>query len=244
MSYQEIEHLCDVLDNDHIKHKVLAGLTRLLEKLEEQVAVTTDHLNFEDDVDRSAEPMIDGLPESLVNAYNEAKHQLYQVRTILFALALPANHIGNLSYHLWNAFFTIGLLLRDYSIRQDSECAPYKERAGTSAPQADVGSLSPTLSETNSSGVKEKLNTAPQSDHSPISESPVSPYVEFMVNLALELGVTTFKMKKEEVRDRIKQRWDADTLGDPSAHLVDVMATLMRPPEAQKGGAKPQALNP
>jgi hypothetical protein len=65
-----------------------------------------------------------------------------------------------------------------------------------------------------------------------------------MVNLAPELGVTATKMKKDEVRDHIRQRWDADTLGNPSAHLLNVMATLMRSPEAQKGGAKPQALNP
>jgi len=64
-----------------------------------------------------------------------------------------------------------------------------------------------------------------------------------MNKLDAELGAKAGKMKKVEVKLHIKQRWDADVLGDPSAHLLDVMATLMRPPQSQKGGAKPQALN-
>ena len=61
-----------------------------------------------------------------------------------------------------------------------------------------------------------------------------------MNKLDAELGAKTAKMKKHEVKLHIEQRWDADALGEPSAHKVEMMATLIRRPEAQKGRAKPE----
>jgi hypothetical protein len=61
-----------------------------------------------------------------------------------------------------------------------------------------------------------------------------------MNKLDAELGARAAKMKKHEVKLHIVERWDAGALGEPSVHKVEMMATMMRPPEAQKGRAKPE----
>jgi hypothetical protein len=169
----------------------------------------------------------------------EAKQQLYEILSILSALALPANHIGDPYSHVLDALYTIDNVLWGFRRRRDMGIAEREEgtASGTSTPQADGSSLYPKPSASNSGVPQEQPDPAPRSDHSPDLESSLPPYLGFMVNIVPELGVTT-TMKKDELKDLIKQRWDVETLGDPSAHLVDVIATLMRPPEAQKGRAK------
>jgi len=67
-------------------------------------------------------------------------------------------------------------------------------------------------------------------------------YLDFLMNVIDDFDAEAIaNMKKDELKLEIRNRWDSDNLGGPlSAHLLDVMATLLRPPEAQRGGAKRQ----
>jgi len=223
MSEEEIQHLYEILDKKQFNDAVFEGLRRLLIALEERV-------NMYDDINVGHD------------MFWEAKKQYYEVRSILSALALPANHQGDPYYDVSRAFYMIDDVLQGFWQRRDDRIAAYKREtaAETSSPQAESGCISPTPSKISSSEAQEEPNTAPQDDHSPVPEPPLPPYVEFLVKLATEFGATATKMKKDVVRDRIEERWDTGALGERSAHKLEMMATLMRPPEAQKGRAKPK----
>jgi hypothetical protein len=229
MSVNQIKHLYAILDHkqveEQVEEQVFEGLRRLLDVLKEPI--TSNRLSYYEETSF------------------EASQNLTEVRSILSVLALPANYRGRLSDHLSDAYSVIRNLMVDFSFRRDCEIAAAKERAesGTSTQQAECGSFSPTLSDASSTDAKEKPNTAPQDDSSSIPEPPLPPYLGFMVKLATELDAKGTQMKKEEVRDRIEERWDTDALGERSAHKLEMMATLMRPPEAQKGRAR-KAVNP
>jgi hypothetical protein len=224
MSSEQMQHLYELLDHTQVEEQVLDGLRRLLHLLRQQVYSYSWYSRY--------------YP---ANVLWEAKQQLHEVRAILSALALPAHYQGSPYRHVSDAFHAVDRLLQGFTFRQQSAIAGYiKSASGTSTQQAKGASFSAKPSDTSSSDALEKPTTASQADRSPIPGFPRSPYLKFMNQLDAELGAKAAKMKKDEVRDYIKQRWDADTLGDPSARLLDVMATLMRPPEAQKGGAKPK----
>jgi len=161
----------------------------------------------------------------------ELKQQLFAVHSILAALAIPVNYHGLAVFPVTHAFYTINEVLR-------AHCHAASE---TSSARTESGSVSPTPSETDSSAALERQNTISRDGQSPAPDFPQSPFLKFMNKLDTELGAKAAKMKKHLVKLYIEQRWDADALGEPSAHKVEMMATLMRPPEAQKGRAKPES---
>ena len=253
MSSEQIQHLYELVDPDEIRDQMFERICRLEDALNEQLHRAKRDLdsNKEQYIGRlrkekidlfGSETTIGSILDTFDDRVEKIKGQLHVVRSILLSLALPTGSEASADSYVDYAFEVIDDLLEENSLRCKSRRAAYKSRRGEKPKQEAHGSAVSQMSQTGSSNARKKQKTAPQDDQS--RESPLPPYIQFMVNLAPELGKTAPKMKKDEVRDHIKQRWDADTLGDPSAHLVDVMATLMRPPEAQKGGAKPQALNP
>ena len=220
--------LYEILDKKLVEEQILEGVRRLLDLLREEVSMCEDIL----------EPRNELL--------GELKEQLLAVHSVLSALAIPANYQGFSVLMVTDAFHVIDEVLRAYWQHQEWVAEYRKKKAAaseTSSAQTESGSVSLTPSETDSSAALERQSTRSRDDHSPAPDSPQSPFLKFMNKLDAELGAKAGKMKKVEVKLHIKQRWDADVLGDPSAHLLDVMATLMRPPQSQKGGAKPQALN-
>jgi hypothetical protein len=237
---EEFNHIYELLD----KELMLNGLRRLLIALEDQVSLAKYAVDSGETYTRRPSDgrlLVFGSDSATrMKTLDEYRQQLHEVCSMLAALALPRN-CDDLDFHVVDAFYAIYKLLQGSWLSRENRVETAATRTATQ--QAEDRVLSQRSSGTRDDA-HERTNKAPQSEHSLIPESPLPPYVEFMVNLAPELGVTATKMKKDEVRDHIKQRWDADTLGNPSAHLLDVMATLMRPPEAQKGGAKPQAPNP
>jgi hypothetical protein len=55
-------------------------------------------------------------------------------------------------------------------------------------------------------------------------------------------GKRLAEWKKGDVEAEIIARWRAE-LGQPSQNIVGIMATLLRPPEAQRGGAQRRRSN-
>jgi hypothetical protein len=210
----QIQHL-----NDHLneKHKVLS---RLLDVIEKDKAKYPSYYY--------SDPFLD------------LRHDLHDVHSIPAALGVPANPPIVPYFHVSIAFDVIRSVLHDFWFRRKSGFAAARISALSrrSTQQAEGRSLTTVPNYTSSSDAKEKPNTAPQHDSSSIPEPLLPPYLGFMVKLATELGATGTKMKKVEVRDRIDERWDTGVLGERSAHKLEMMATLMRPPEAQKGRAK------
>jgi hypothetical protein len=236
---EEIKHLYELID----KELVLEGLRRLLYAIDEQITLAENAIDLEESSTirpSNGKLLIFGTDwTARYNTLYESRQLLDEACSILAALALPRNY-DDLDSHVRNAFFAIDMLLRGSRHLPYDRIAVNKiDTPASGTPrEAEDNSVSQTSSGTCANDTQQGTNKAPQSDRSP--ESPLPPYVEFLVNLTPELGKTAPKMKKDEVRDDIKQRWDSDALGDPSAHLLDLMATLLRPPEAQKGGAKPK----
>lgn len=80
-------------------------------------------------------------------------------------------------------------------------------------------------------------------DDGPTAETAASkfagpPYIRFLNYVAGLLGATADTLKKEELEAKIEAHWPKE-LPVPSQKLIGVMATLLRSPEAQRGGAKP-----
>jgi hypothetical protein len=243
---EEIHHLYELLDTEQFMEILLEGLRRLLIALEEQVKLADYALvSDEASVLRPSNGRLLILGNDLITRADKAiefSRQFHEVRSILAALALPPNYKGELEFHVPDAFYAIENTVQGFRFRETWTAEEKEKRAasGTASRQADDDSLSQTRSDAGSSDASEKPNTAPQDDYTPAPEPSLPPFVEFMVKLATELGITATEMKKEEVRDRIEERWDTDALGEPSAHKLEMMATLMRPPEAQRGRAKPK----
>ena len=63
------------------------------------------------------------------------------------------------------------------------------------------------------------------------------PYVRFLVEMS-DCILGAEERKKEDIESEIRARWP-DELRPASQALVGYMATMLRPPEAQRGGAKP-----
>jgi hypothetical protein len=66
------------------------------------------------------------------------------------------------------------------------------------------------------------------------------PYIRFLIRIYRELGEEVVNgSKKEELGDMVRARWPAE-LGEPSTNKISAMATFLRMPEAQRGGARRQ----
>jgi len=72
------------------------------------------------------------------------------------------------------------------------------------------------------------------------SMPPVSAFLRFGVELTEQIGLENIKaMKKPDLEEVIRMRWDVSALGPISENAVKQMAGMVRPPEARIGGAKP-----
>jgi hypothetical protein len=71
-------------------------------------------------------------------------------------------------------------------------------------------------------------------------ELPLPIYLQFLIELVPQLGGRDriAAAKKEDTEGEIRARWRPE-LPSPSQNLLGAMATILRPPEAQRGGAKP-----
>lgn len=67
----------------------------------------------------------------------------------------------------------------------------------------------------------------------------MSPHLRFMNAFSAIYGSKLAEWKKEVIEAEIRARWPPE-LGEPSQNVVGAMATLLRPPEAKRGGAKRQ----
>jgi hypothetical protein len=78
------------------------------------------------------------------------------------------------------------------------------------------------------------------SDRSPCDADALPVYLQFLVEIVPLLGgrVRIAGLKKEEVEAEIRAQWRPE-LRLPSQNKVRMMAMILRPPEAQDGGAKP-----
>ena len=65
-------------------------------------------------------------------------------------------------------------------------------------------------------------------------------YLVFLERVATDLGDRRPTLSVKEIQDAISRRWDPATLGELSAKKLDVAATFLRPPEAQKRKGKPE----
>jgi hypothetical protein len=66
------------------------------------------------------------------------------------------------------------------------------------------------------------------------------PYIRFLIRIYRELGEEAVnRSKKEELEDIIRARWPVE-IGEPSTNKISAMATFLRMPEAQRGGARRQ----
>lgn len=75
---------------------------------------------------------------------------------------------------------------------------------------------------------------------SPCDANLLPAYLQFLVELVPLLGgrENIVACKKADIQVEIEARWRPE-LGQRSQNLVGAMATILRPPEAQRGGAKP-----
>jgi len=249
MSYEQIQHLYEFVDTDKVRYRVFERICRLEDALNEQLYWGEQSRDSNEYKERSHDEQIEllGTVGKILrlreNRVKEFKWMLHVVRSILFSLALPTGDEASPEFHLDHALEVIQDLLEENSLRRKNWMAEYAEettKRGTSIQQARRGAVSQTPSQTGSGDAPEKQNITPRDDHLPIPEYPQSPYLKFMNKLDAELGAKTAKMKKDEVKHHIEQCWDTDTLGERSAHKVEMMATMLRPPEAQKGRAKPR----
>jgi len=61
-----------------------------------------------------------------------------------------------------------------------------------------------------------------------------------LIRIYRELGEEVVnRSKKEELEDIIRARWPVE-IGEPSTNKIRAMATFLRMPEAQRGGARRQ----
>jgi hypothetical protein len=74
----------------------------------------------------------------------------------------------------------------------------------------------------------------------PSFTDPLPVYLQFLVELVPQLGGRDRigSRKKTDIEAEIEARWRPE-LGQRSQNLAGAMATILRPPEAQRGGAKP-----
>jgi hypothetical protein len=81
------------------------------------------------------------------------------------------------------------------------------------------------------------------SGRSPCVSDPLPVYLQFLVEMVPLLGGCDriAERKKADIEVEIEARWRPE-LGRPSQNLVGGMATILRPPEAQRGGAKPMRM--
>jgi len=63
------------------------------------------------------------------------------------------------------------------------------------------------------------------------------PYLQFLVEMSSRLEGAA-ERKKEEIEAEIKSNWPENLAGQSQA-IIGYMATILRPPEAKRGGAKP-----
>jgi hypothetical protein len=70
-----------------------------------------------------------------------------------------------------------------------------------------------------------------------VTLASLPPYVRFLVEMS-DCIPGAGERKKEDIETEIRARWP-DELRPASQALVGYMATMLRPPEAQRGGAKP-----
>jgi hypothetical protein len=258
MSSQEVQHLYEFVDTDEVRDQVFERICRLEDALNEQLYwAKCDHDSSKDRyVGRLRKEKIDvfglettigSILDNVQNRVENIKEQLHVVRSILLSLALPTDCEASAECYVVHAFEVIKDVLEENSLRCKNRIAASEARrkiGEKSTQQAHGSAVSQTPSQTGSSNAQEKQNTAPEDHHSPAPESTLSPFLKFMNKLSAELGTKAAKMKKHEVKLHIEQRWDADALGEQSAHKVEMMATMLRPPEAQKGRAKTQSLSP
>ncbi len=61
------------------------------------------------------------------------------------------------------------------------------------------------------------------------------PYLSFMIFAASELNLPSQMMTKDSIADWLDEHWPAD-LDGKSNRMIDAMATLLRSPDAKKGG--------
>jgi hypothetical protein len=64
-------------------------------------------------------------------------------------------------------------------------------------------------------------------------------FLRFAVQMTRRLGVSAIAEQKKEITEAaIIEHWPEAQLGPASRSMVGYMATMLRPPEAQRGGAK------
>ena len=97
----------------------------------------------------------------------------------------------------------------------------------------------PPSSQTNNIDPNNLSVSAAVTDGKSVAED-YPPYIRFLIRIYRELGAEVVNgSKKEELGDMVRARWPAE-LGEPSTNKISAMATFLRMPEAQRGGARRQ----
>jgi hypothetical protein len=250
MSIEHIQHFSDLLHEevDVLDDRVVEGLSRLLQSLKQRLfdeeAEAADreerygHLPASTEYDGGLFKTVGELLEMYRSSLADTKSDLDQVRTILFALAVPSGTTASWG-HVSRAFEQIGAVIseRRYQdearVKAGNEAYAKRKRESSHQAPSDPPSAAPKAS-----GSSQPPNPKPSAG-APIPE--VQPAVEFQHRITVELGPKLAEMRKKELIHYLQSHWDQGSLGPISGKKLDVIATLLRPLEAQKGRANPKA---
>lgn len=125
-------------------------------------------------------------------------------------------------------------LMRVFPPSGDPPPAPIELKTGNSEASAKTPDPTPQVVEEETLA---PVNSIATNSGSAGARAMLPPYLQFLLEMADKLEGTA-GWKKDEIEEAIRNHW-WPSLPTMSQNLVGVMATLLRDPEAQRGGAKP-----